>query len=110
MQQIEHFIATLGFPIALVCGLLLGGWYALRTIFRTLGPNCKEWLESQIKLTDCIQEQSEKQTEILGELNAHATHGHRALRHALDGVDELAGGRPDQVKNHLDKARDALLD
>jgi len=43
------------------------------------------------------------------DLTKYATHGHKAMFHALDGIEALASNEADSVKKHTEKAKDTLL-
>ena len=110
MGNWETLIQQFGLPAVFLAGILMLIAKAGRVVWKTFSPYGKAWFEQQSKLTDKLEKHSDSQTEILGDLRSFATHGHRALKHALSGLDEIASGNPGDAAPHLERARNQLLD
>jgi len=109
MADLEHFIATVGFPIAVTVGILFVIYKLMKNICSVAGDSAKKWFDSQIILAEALKESTEHQIRIMEDLTKHATHGHKAFYYALGGINGLAKNDEEAVMKNTDKAKDSLL-
>ena len=110
VEQVAHFISTVGFPIALLLMILFALWFALKTVMKQVGPGARKWFDAQTDLTASLKQSTERLTENVEGLSEHAKHGHKAFHHTIDGAKKMADGHAEEAKVHFDKAQDALLE
>ena len=109
ITTIEHFIATVGFPIFISVAILFVIYKVVKKVCCAAGEAAKNWFEVQASLAETLKNTTEQQLGIMKDLSKHATHGHKALYYTLHGVDSLADNDVDGVAKNTEKARDALL-
>ena len=68
MADVERFIATVGFPIAVTVGILLIIYKLIKNVCSVAGESAKKWFDSQITLAEALKDSTEHQIRIMEDL------------------------------------------